>query len=113
MGRRRYELRVPRLDEINESFPETPTNIAAETGYYWGSVAEGVPHHAAEELFTALEGPADPVLTVLLHDPERALTPDWPLDPSQRHVLPWWMAITGLPQHDRPALPLPPARSSI
>ncbi len=92
MGRRTYKLKVRRLDKINEPFPVTPTGIAAETGYYWGISAEGVPHHAAEDLFTALEGRADPVLKVLLHDPEWALTPDWPLDPNQRSVLAWWMA---------------------
>ncbi|WSI28602.1 DUF4238 domain-containing protein [Streptomyces sp. NBC_01343] len=54
--------------------------------------AEGVPHHAAEELFTSLEGRADTVLKVILNDPDWALTPYWPLGPYQRHVLAWWMA---------------------
>lgn len=92
VARRKYELKVRRLDKINESFPVTPTGIAAETGYYWGISAEGVPHHAAEELFTSLEGRTDPVLKVLLNDPDWALTLHWPLDPDQRHALAWWMA---------------------
>ncbi|MFD4866859.1 DUF4238 domain-containing protein [Streptomyces sp. NPDC058412] len=92
VARRKYELKVRRLDKINEPFTVTPTGIAAETGYYWGISAEGVPHHAAEELFTSLEGRADTVLKVLLNDPDWALTPHWPLGPDQRHVLAWWMA---------------------
>ncbi|MCX5079268.1 DUF4238 domain-containing protein [Streptomyces sp. NBC_00513] len=91
-ARRRYELTVRRLGKINEPFPVTPTGIAAETGYYWGISADGVPHHAAEGLFTSLESRADTVLKVLLNDPQWALTPQWPLSLDQRHVLAWWMA---------------------
>ncbi|MFJ5712884.1 DUF4238 domain-containing protein [Streptomyces sp. NPDC093105] len=89
---RKYELNVRRLDKIDEPFPVTPPGIAAETGYYWGISAEGVPHHAVEELFTSLEGQAETVLKVLLNDPDWAFTPRWPLSPDQRHVLAWWMA---------------------
>ncbi|MFF6835932.1 DUF4238 domain-containing protein [Streptomyces sp. NPDC012438] len=92
VARRRYELKVRRLDKIDKPFPVTTTGIAAETGYYWGISSDGVPHHAAEELFTYLEGQAETVLKVLLEDPHWALTPNWPLRPAQRHVLAWWMA---------------------
>lgn len=92
VGRRTYVLNVRRLDKINDPFPVTPTGIAAETGYYWGITAEGVPHHSVEELFTSLEGHAETVLKVLLNDPDWALTPHWPLRPDQRHALAWWMA---------------------
>lgn len=40
VARRKYELKVRRIDKINEPFPVTPTGIAAETGYYWGISAE-------------------------------------------------------------------------
>lgn len=92
VARRKYELKVRRLDKINAPFTVTPTGIAAETGYYWGISAEGVPHHNVEELFTSLEGHAETVLKVLLNDPDWALTPHWPLSPAQRHVLAWWRA---------------------
>ncbi|MFF3312820.1 DUF4238 domain-containing protein [Streptomyces sp. NPDC002952] len=92
VARRKYELKVRRLDKVDKPFPVTPTGIGAETGYYWGISSTGVPHHAAEELFTHLEGRAETVLKVLLDDPHWALTPNWPLDPAQRHALAWWMA---------------------
>ncbi|MEU3297566.1 DUF4238 domain-containing protein [Streptomyces longwoodensis] len=89
LARRKYQLMVRRIGKINKSFPVTPTGIAAETGYYWGISAEGVPHHHVEELFTSLEGHAETVLKVLLDDPDWALTPHWPLRPDQRHALAW------------------------
>ncbi|WP_331749907.1 DUF4238 domain-containing protein (plasmid) [Streptomyces longwoodensis] len=92
LARRKYQLMVRRIDKIDEPFPVSPTGIAAETGYYWGISAEGVPHHHVEELFTSLEGHAETVLKVILDDPDWALTPNWPLRPDQRHALAWWMA---------------------
>lgn len=91
-GRRRYQLNVRRLTDIEKSFPVTTTSIGAVTGYYWGIAPDGAPHHAAEELFTHLEGHAATVLKVLLDDPDWALSPAWPLAPAQRHALAWWMA---------------------
>ncbi|MFD8963395.1 DUF4238 domain-containing protein [Streptomyces sp. NPDC059568] len=92
VARRKYELKVRRLDRVDEPFPVTPSGIGAETGYYWGITGEGEPHHAVEELFTHLEGRAETVLKVVLEDPDWALTPKWPLDPAHRHALAWWMA---------------------
>ncbi|MEU2955940.1 DUF4238 domain-containing protein [Streptomyces xanthochromogenes] len=95
VARRKHELMVRRLDNVDRPFPVTPANIAAETGYYWGISADGIPHHTAEELFTSLEGSADTVLKLLLNDPQWALTPHWPLSPNRRHALAWWMAAVG------------------
>ncbi|MGW8748402.1 DUF4238 domain-containing protein [Streptomyces sp. NPDC055794] len=91
-GRRRYELSVRRLADVERPFPATTANIGAVTGYYWGITPDGTPHHAAEELFTHLEGRAETVLKVLLDDPDWALSPQWPMAPAQRHALAWWMA---------------------
>lgn len=91
-GRRQYELTVRRINSIDEPFPAMTNKVFAVRGYYWGTTAQGVPHHVVEELFTQLEGAAATVMKTVLDDPDGALTGQWPLETQKRLHLAWWMA---------------------
>ncbi|MFD5474456.1 DUF4238 domain-containing protein [Streptomyces sp. NPDC127105] len=91
-ARRQYLLSMRRIDNPSRVIPAAPSKISVETGFYWGTTLDNIPHHACEEFFSQLEGSADPVLKTILDDKEWALTPNWPLTPEQRGALAWWMA---------------------
>jgi hypothetical protein len=91
-GRRDYELTARRMSSIDRPFPVAPTNVLVERGYYWGIDPSGTPHHFAEDLLSSLEAAAAPALTSMLDDADGALPSRWPLPPSGRIALAWWMA---------------------
>lgn len=79
----------------DSSFPASVNKVAVETGFYWGTDLDGVPHHDMEKLLTAVEAAATPAFHYLL-DQGRDLTddalPQLPIRPEFRLAMSWWIA---------------------
>ncbi|MFF9378863.1 DUF4238 domain-containing protein [Streptomyces griseoluteus] len=91
-GRRRYQLALRRIRDIDRPIPAMTNNVLAERGFYWGTTLDGVPHHDMENLFTELESEAADAFKAVLDAPEGALPRQWPLPPGKRLHIAWWMA---------------------
>jgi hypothetical protein len=44
--------------DLAKPFKASVRDVAVESGFYWGTDADGVPHHHMEEFLSALEGNA-------------------------------------------------------
>lgn len=86
-------------DAADRSFESSVKNVAARTNYYWGTTADGVPHHHVEELLTKIESTAAHAFRSMLDDSQYALPKAWPTSGSHRRRMAWWLAAQLLRTH--------------
>lgn len=80
---------------LDRSFTANVRDVAVESGFYWGTDQEGVPHHHMEEFLSALEGDATAAFRSILDcgkGPDDDALPPWPPRPDVRLSLSWWIA---------------------
>jgi hypothetical protein len=81
--------------DLAKSFKASVRDVAVQSGFYWGTDPDGVPHHHMEEFLTALEGDATTAFRSVLdagkHPDDDAL-PAWPPRVEVRFTLAWWIA---------------------
>lgn len=90
-GRGHLTCAIPVADPARP-FLTNVRNVAAVKGFYWGTDADGVPHHDFEALLSQAEAAAAPALAAVLSHQSVALPPRWPMPARDRVVVAWWMA---------------------
>jgi len=86
-----HQIVAAPADHIDRSFLTSVRNVAAVTGFHWGTDLEGVPHHTMEDLMTAIESAAAPAFSAVLVT-SFALPARWPPTADVRTRLSWWIA---------------------
>lgn len=81
--------------DLAKKFQASVRDVAVESGFYWGTDVDGVPHHHMEEFLAAIEGAATKGFRSILdggkHDDD-ALPQQWPPRSEVRFNLSWWIA---------------------
>jgi hypothetical protein len=80
------------VDSPEDAFPTSVRNVAAESGFYWATGADGVEAHEMERVLGRIEAAALPAFNKVLDHHTWALSFDWPLPEPLRDTLAWWMA---------------------
>lgn len=81
--------------DLAKTFKASVRDVAVESGFYWGTDADGVPHHHMEEFLSALEGNATTAFRWVLDrgkGPDDDALPGWPPRVDVRLSLSWWIA---------------------
>lgn len=81
--------------DLAKTFKASVRDVAVESGFYWGTDADGVPHHHMEEFLSALEGNATTAFRWVLDrgkGPDDDALPRWPPRVDVRLSLSWWIA---------------------
>lgn len=81
--------------DLTIDFRANVRDVAVETGFYWGTDDNGVPHHHMEEFLTALEGSAAAAFRSILDSgrgPDDDALPRWPPRGQVRFALSWWIS---------------------
>jgi hypothetical protein len=89
-----HQLAVSTRD-LATRFKASVSDVAVESGFYWGTDVNGVPHHQMEDFLTALEGAATTSFRSILDrgkQPDDDALPRWPPRTGVRLTLSWWIA---------------------
>ncbi|WP_142392615.1 DUF4238 domain-containing protein [Mycobacterium sp. 3519A] len=81
--------------DATKKFTTDVKNVGVETGFYWGTDQEGIPHHDMEKFLTAIEALAARAFRFVLDTgrlPGEDALPPWPLRRDHRRSLSWWIA---------------------
>lgn len=81
--------------DLSKSFVASVGDVAVESGFYWGTDVDGVPHHHMEEFFSAIEGTATTAFRSILDRgkrPDDDALPTWPPRADVRLALSWWIS---------------------
>lgn len=81
--------------DLTTTFRANVRDVAVQSGFYWGTDPDGVPHHHMEEFLAALEGKATTALRSVLDSGTRLsddALPPWPPRMDVRLSLAWWIA---------------------
>lgn len=89
-----HQLTVSTRD-LAKRFKANVRDVGVESGFYWGTDPDGVPHHHMEEFLTGLEGNAATAFRSVLdsgkHFDDDAF-PAWPPRADVRSAIAWWIA---------------------
>lgn len=89
-----HQISVAKRD-LAGTFTASIRDVAVESGFYWGTDPDGVPHHHIEEFFSVLEGSATTAFRFILDKgkgPFDDALPAWPPRLVDRISLSWWIA---------------------
>lgn len=89
-----HQIAVSTRDLVR-TFKANVRDVAVESGFYWGTDPDGVPHHHMEEFLAALEGNATTAFRSVLDGgkgPDDDALPVWPARVEVRLSLSWWIA---------------------
>jgi hypothetical protein len=89
-----HQLAVSTRD-LGKRFKANVRDVAVESGFYWGTDPDGVPHHDMEEFLSAVEGVAATAFRSILDSgkhPDDDAFPVWPPRADVRFALAWWIA---------------------
>jgi hypothetical protein len=81
--------------DLTRTFTASVRDVAVESGFYWGTDPDGVPHHHMEEFLSTLEGNATTAFRAVLDSgkgPDDDALPFWPPRVEVRLSLSWWIA---------------------
>lgn len=81
--------------DLARTFRANVRDVAVQSGFYWGTDPDGVPHHHMEEFFSVLEGSATTAFRSVLDSrkgPDDDALPPWPPRVDVRLSLSWWIA---------------------
>lgn len=81
--------------DLGRTFRASIRDVAVESGFYWGTDPDGVPHHDMEEFLSVLEGSATTAFRSVLDSgrgPDDDALPPWPPRVDVRFSLSWWIA---------------------
>ena len=92
----RHQIGAAKADNIDSSFLSNIDSVGVEQGFYWGTTADGVPHHDMEAFLTEVEGLGATAFRQVLDrgnlPNEDALPRQWPPSGTARLHISWWLA---------------------
>ena len=91
-----HQIGAAKADDFAQAFKPNVSNIGAEQGFYWGTSADGTPHHAMETFLTEIEGLGATAFRQVLDNGklprDDAFPRHWPPRPATRFDISWWLA---------------------
>ncbi|MHA6668111.1 DUF4238 domain-containing protein [Homoserinimonas sp. A447] len=91
-----HQIGTAKADDFAQAFKPNVRNIGAEQGFYWGTSADGTPHHDMEKFLTEIEGLGATAFRQVLDNGklprDDAFPRHWPPRPATRFDISWWLA---------------------